>query len=327
MSAIPPTNDSVVLPPKRSNTGKIIGIIAAIVVVIVAAVLIVVNLNKPADDVAAGDSNAITSGLGSPDEPVQIGVVGASDPYWSVYADAAEAEGIAVEIVDFAEYNQPNPALTEGELDLNQFQHLVYLAQYNVDAGEDLTPIGSTAIYPLGLYSDKYDDVDDITDGDTVAVPNDPSNLARALGVLQSAGLIELTTDDSTFATLADVDTDASRVTITALEPSLTASSLPDVAAAIVNNDFLEPAGLKGTDALAQDDPENPAAKPYINVFVSTAENKDNEVLNRLVEIYQNDQAVLDGVVEQSGGTAIITKTPVDDLVATLKEIEENVGE
>ena len=328
MSAIPPSNDSVVLPPKRSNTGKIIGIVAAIVVVIVAAVLIVVNLNKPAASTDAGaDSGAITSGLGSADDPVQIGVVGASDPYWTVYADAAEAEGISVNIIDFAEYNQPNPALTEGELDLNQFQHLVYLAQYNVDAGEDLTPIGSTAIYPLGLYSDKYTSVDEIADGDTVAIPNDPSNLARALGVLQAAGLVELTTDDSTFATLADVDTDASRVVITALEPSLTATSLPDVAAAIVNNDFLEGAGLEGTDALAQDDPENPAAKPYINVFASTADNADDEVLNRLVEIYQNDQAVLDGVVEQSGGTAIITKTPVADLVATLKEIEENVGE
>jgi D-methionine transport system substrate-binding protein len=326
MSAIPPNDDSVVLPPKRRNTGKVVAIIAALVVVIVAAVLVVVNLNRSDESTAAG-SNAITSGLGSADEPVRIGVVGASDPYWTVYADAAEAEGISVEIVDFAEYNQPNPALTEGELDLNQFQHLVYLAQYNVDAGEDLTPIGSTAIYPLGLYSDKFTSVDDIEDGETVAIPNDPSNLARALGVLQAAGLVELTTDDSTFATLADVDTDASRVTITTLEPSLTASSLPDVAAAIVNNDFLEPAGLKGTDALAQDDPENPAAIPYINVFASTADNADNEVLNRLVEIYQNDQAVLDGVVEQSGGTAIITKTPVEDLRDTLAEIEANVGE
>jgi D-methionine transport system substrate-binding protein len=326
MSAIPPNDDSVVLPPKRRNTGKVVAIIAALVVVIVAAVLVVVNLNRSDESTAAG-SNAITSGLGSADEPVRIGVVGASDPYWTVYADAAEAEGISVEIVDFAEYNQPNPALTEGELDLNQFQHLVYLAQYNVDAGEDLTPIGSTAIYPLGLYSDKFTSVDDIEDGETVAIPNDPSNLARALGVLQAAGLVELTTDDSTFATLADVDTDASRVTITTLEPSLTASSLPDVAAAIVNNDFLEPAGLKGTDALAQDDPENPAAIPYINVFASTADNADDEVLNRLVEIYQNDQAVLDGVVEQSGGTAIITKTPVEDLRDTLAEIEANVGE
>jgi D-methionine transport system substrate-binding protein len=326
MSAIPPNDDSVVLPPKRRNTGKVVAIIAALVVVIVAAVLVVVNLNRSEESTAAG-SNAITSGLGSADEPVRIGVVGASDPYWTVYADAAEAEGISVEIVDFAEYNQPNPALTEGELDLNQFQHLVYLAQYNVDAGEDLTPIGSTAIYPLGLYSDKFTSVDDIEDGETVAIPNDPSNLARALGVLQAAGLVELTTDDSTFATLADVDTDASRVTITTLEPSLTASSLPDVAAAIVNNDFLEPAGLKGTDALAQDDPENPAAIPYINVFASTADNADDEVLNRLVEIYQNDQAVLDGVVEQSGGTAIITKTPVEDLRDTLAEIEANVGE
>jgi len=185
-------------------------------------------------------------------------------------------------------------------------------------------PIGSTAIYPLGLYSDKYTSVDDIPEGDTVAIPNDPSNLSRALGVLASAGLIELDAENPTFATLDDVDTAASKVQITTLDPTLTATSLPDVAASIVNNDFLVPAGIDAADAIAQDDPTNPAAIPYINVFVSAADDADNEVLLDLVDIYQGTQSVLDGVVEQSGGTAIITKTPVADLLETLSEVEEN---
>ena len=87
------------------------------------------------------------------DDVVKIGVVGKGDPQWAAFEEAAADEGIRIEIVDFADYAQPNPALTEGELDLNQFQHIVYLADYNVSAGEDLVPIGSTAIYPLGLYS------------------------------------------------------------------------------------------------------------------------------------------------------------------------------
>src|SRR5690606_1645560 len=106
--------------------------------------------------------------LGSESSPVKIGVVGASDPYWDVYVDAAEEEGIFVELVDFADYNQPNPALAAGELDLNQFQHIIYLAQHNVASGDDLVPIGATAIYPLGLYSTKYESADDIKDGEQV---------------------------------------------------------------------------------------------------------------------------------------------------------------
>jgi D-methionine transport system substrate-binding protein len=90
--------------------------------------------------------------------------------------------------VNFDAYDQPNPALSAGELDLNQFQHIIYLATYNVKAGDDLVPVGATAIYPLGLYSTKYKSVADIPNGGTIAVPNDESNQARALLVLQSAG-------------------------------------------------------------------------------------------------------------------------------------------
>ncbi len=141
---------------------------------------------------SGGGDTAGSSDDGATTETVKIGVVGAGDPYWETFTEAAADEGIDVEIVNFDSYDQPNPALAAGELDLNQFQHIIYLATYNVAAGEDLQPIGATAIYPLGLYSTKYDDVADIPAGETIAVPNDESNQARALLVLQSAGLIEL---------------------------------------------------------------------------------------------------------------------------------------
>src|SRR5690606_40818893 len=105
--------------------------------------------------------------------------------------------------------------------------------------------------YPLALYSTQYDSVDDIPAGSTVAVPNDASNLARSLLVLQSAGLIELTGGGSIFATLDDIDAAASKVTVTALEAALAPTSLPDVAAAIINNDFVADAGLEFSDAIA----------------------------------------------------------------------------
>jgi D-methionine transport system substrate-binding protein len=265
-------------------------------------------------------------GAGGDGETVKIGVVGASDPYWADYTEAAAEAGIEVEIVDFADYNQPNPALTNGDIDINQFQHLVYLADYNVSSDEDLTPIGATAIYPLGLYSTKVTDVADLKKGDTVAVPNDASNLARALLVLQSAGLVELADGGSIFSTLDDIDTDASKVTVTALEASLTATSLPDVDAAVINNDFVEKAGLKFEDALFKDDPTDESALPYVNVFAVRAEDKDNETYAELVEIFQNTATVTDGLLEVSGGSAELATTSPADLESALATVEEDTA-
>jgi D-methionine transport system substrate-binding protein len=260
------------------------------------------------------------------DETVKIGVVGASDPYWAEFTAAAAEEDITVEVVDFAEYNQPNPALTNGDIDLNQFQHLVYLADYNVSADEDLTPIGATATYPIGLYSTKVTDLADLKKGDTVAVPNDASNLARALLLLETADLITLKDEGSIFTTLDDVDTDKSKVTVTALEASLTATSLPDVDAAVINNDFVEKAGLKFEDALTKDDATQESALPYVNVFASRAEDADNETYAKLVEIFQTTKAVTDGVLEVSGGSAVLATTSPADLQAALAKVEKDTA-
>ncbi len=277
--------------------------------------------------VALSGCATASSDAGSGDaanETVKIGVVGKGDPQWAPFVEAAADEGITVELVDFGSYEQPNPALSEGEIDLNQFQHIVYLADYNVNSGSDLTPIGSTAIYPLGLYSKKYDDVDDIPEGETVAVPDDASNQARALLVLQSAGLIELKSGGTIFSDLADVDTDKSKVKVTALEAALIPTSLPDVAAAVINNDFVEDAGLTFDDAIAQDDPEDPNALPYVNVFAARSEDADNETYLKLVEIFQTNEDVQAGLLESSGNTAVPLQTPVEDLVSSLKKVQKD---
>ncbi|MBG6059552.1 D-methionine transport system substrate-binding protein [Cryobacterium sp. MP_M5] len=273
---------------------------------------------------SGGAADASGSAASGGDKVVKIGVVGASDPYWAVYTKAAAAEGIKVEIVDFAVFEQPNPALSAGELDLNQFQHIVYLADYNVSSKQDLVPIGATAIYPLGLYSTKHKKVSEIKKGDTIAVPNDASNLARALLVLQSAKLVTLKDGGTIFSTLDDIDTGKSKVTVTALEASLTATSLPDVDGAVINNDFVEKAGLKFSDALAQDDPADPNSLPYVNVFAARAEDKDNPTYQKLVKIYQTTKAVQDGVLKVSGGSAELVQTPVADLVSSLAKVEKD---
>ncbi|QLD11005.1 MetQ/NlpA family ABC transporter substrate-binding protein [Microbacterium oleivorans] len=272
----------------------------------------------------ASNAGSGDAGDTAQDGPVRIGVVGAGDPYWETYTEAAAEEGIEVEIVDFTEYTQPNPALSAGELDLNQFQHIIYLATYNVNADDDLVAIGSTATYPLGLYSTQYDSVDDIPEGSTVVVPDDESNQARGLLVLQAEGLIELKDGGSVFSTVADVEP-GSKVTVEALEAALTPTSLPDVAAAIINNDFVEDAGLTFDDALATDDPSDPSAQPYINVFAAKAEDADNPTYLKLVEIFQDTQAVTDGLQEASGGTAVLVKTTQDELASALEQVEDDI--
>jgi D-methionine transport system substrate-binding protein len=321
------TSTPLVTPPKKR--GRLVALIVAAIVVVLAIVVGISiaagNSSKPAGTAGGAESSgAITEGKGSPADPVKIGVVGASDPYWAVYQEAAADEGITIELIDFTDYAQPNPALTEGDLDLNQFQHIIYLAQYNTSAEEDLAPIGSTATYPLSLYSTKYASVEEIPDGETVAVPNDASNLARSLLVLQAAGLVELRDGGSPFSTIDDV-LDTSRVAVTTLEAALTPTSLPDVAAAIINNDFVEDAGLSFEDAIASDDPADPSAQPYINVFASRAEDKDNELYTRLVEIFQNTPAVTEGLIDVSGDTAVLVQTPAAELEESLATVQSQL--
>ncbi|MGO1543718.1 MAG: MetQ/NlpA family ABC transporter substrate-binding protein [Gulosibacter sp.] len=257
------------------------------------------------------------------DDTVTLGVVGASEPYWETFEAAVEAEGIDLEIVDFGDYNQPNPALSAGELDINQFQHVIYLAEHNNASGDTLTTIGSTAIYPLGLYSDKHDSVDAIPDGGVVGVPNDTTNLARGLLVLQSAGLIALEDGGSPYSTVDDIIAEESRVTVEVFNADLIPASLPDLDAGIINNDFVTDAGLTAEDAIAQDDPSDPAALGYVNVFAVRDEDKDNETLLQIVEIYQNNEEVQQGVIASSGGTAEMLVIPAEDLAAQLQEIQE----
>jgi D-methionine transport system substrate-binding protein len=295
-------------PKRRNRLGLIVGAVV-VVLAIVAAVLF---------------STGAFSGGG---KAVRIGVVGASDPQWPAFVAAAKDEGIDVELVDFTEYPQLNPALSEGEVDLNQFQHLVYLAQYNEGAGDDLTPVGATAIYPLALYSQKHGSVDEIPQGGTVVVPNDESNLARSLLVLQTAGLVTLKGGGSSVSTLDDVDQAASKVTVTTVDAALTATSLPDADAVIINNDYVTDAGLTADDAIAQDDPSDPKSLAYVNVFASRAEDADNETYRKLARIFEDTPAVVDALVENSGGTAIPLKTPQDELQSLLTTTEKAVAD
>ena len=271
-----------------------------------------------ASDSAPGADDAQTEG------PVRIGVVPGGQPYWETFVEEAEKEGIEVEIVDFSEYPQPNPAVSAGDLDLNQFQHIIYLATHNVDADDDLVALGSTVVYPLNLFSSKYTDVTDIPEGGTIAIPNDESNRARALLVLQKLGLLELKDGGSATSTPDDILADKSRVKVTELAADIIPASLPDVDGGIVNNDFVELGGLDFKDSLGSDSADDAAVEPYTNIFAARAEDKDNETYLKLVDIYQNNETFQAALKDYVGEGAVSVKLSQDDLAQLLADAEDS---
>ncbi|USQ74996.1 MetQ/NlpA family ABC transporter substrate-binding protein [Ornithinimicrobium cryptoxanthini] len=302
------TGAAPVLPekPKRSRTPLIAG----------AAVLVAA--------LAVGGW-ALTRG-GEDADVIRIGTTEASQPHWQILKEKAAEEGIEVEIVNFSEYTLPNPALAEEEIDLNSFQHLLYLADHNLNTGDDLRPIGSTMIVPLPLYSEKYDSLEEFVKGDQVAIPNDATNQARALFVLEGAGLITFTGDPAS-PTPDDVDEEASTVVVRPVEASQTAGLIKDadVAAVIVNNNFATDAGFDLASYLYADDPESAGAQPYINIFAARPGDVQNETFRKIVEIYHNPE-VLESVVDSSGGTALIVEGyDADRLQEVLEETETNL--
>lgn len=274
---------------------------------------------------ACSSDESSDAAKGDESNPVIIGVVNAAaDDQWSVFEEQAEAEGISVEIKDLGDYSLPNAALTSEEIDLNQFQHLQFLAEYNANTGEDLTPIGATAVYPLSLYSSKYTSVDEIPTGAEIAIPNDPTNLARALLVLQDAGLLKLKDGGSSVSTELDVLADESTVTVTPVDATQTAVNLDSIDGAVVNNDFIKDAGLSADAALYQDSAEAEGARPYINVWVSRAADSGDETFLKLVEISHSPE-VQDALLEASGGSAVIADQDGATLQGYLDEIQANL--
>ena len=265
------------------------------------------SANTNADNTAADGENVT----------VKIGTTEADQEAWTVFKQLAADNGITLDIVQFSDYSPVNEALAQGELDVNKFQHIKYLAAYNEASGNDLRVVGSTEIVPLALFWKDHDSLDGI-EGEEVAIPNDPSNQGRAINVLVQAGLLTLSDSvaDELAPTPADIDKDASKVTVTPVDASQTPSAYNEGKPAIINNTWLDRAGIEPGLAIFQDDPESKEAEPYINVFAAQADDIDDETLNKLVELWQTPE-VAEAAAKDSKGTSV----PVYRDQAELNEI------
>ncbi|MCT1958543.1 MetQ/NlpA family ABC transporter substrate-binding protein [Kocuria rhizophila] len=256
------------------------------------------------------------------DGKITIGIVGAT-PVQDALKDVAAQNDVTVEFVDFSDYSQPNPALKSGDIDMNWFQHIAYLADYNNNSGDTITPVGSTSIFPLGLYSKSVKSVADVKDGDEIAVPNDSINLSRALSLLEQQGLVTFT-KDTIAPTEQDVDTEKSKVKVRPVSAEQTVLSMDSVAASVVNNDFLDRANLEPKNALAQDDPTADSAKVYDNLFAATEANADNETLKKVAGFYYDDK-VQEAEKQETKGTAVPTKVEQQELKDLLSRYSEDL--
>lgn len=226
-----------------------------------------------------------TTNTGTSNEPVTIKVGATPVPHAEllefVKPKLAE-QGVNLEIVNFTDYALPNPAVNDGEIDANFFQHTPYLDTYTAQ-GMKLVTIGTVHIEPMGLYSEKVTKVEEFKAGDTIAIPNDPSNGGRALAILEQAGLIKLKEGAGVTATELDIVENPKNLKIEAIEAAQLPRVLtdPKVTGAVINTNYALEASLNPTDdAIVLEGKDS----PYANIVVAKEDRKDDPNLKKLVD-------------------------------------------
>ncbi len=214
-------------------------------------------------------------------------------------------EGWDLEITEFDDYVIPNEVVESGEMDANYFQHVPYLDSYNEEKGTDLVAVGKIHYEPFGIYPGTKDSLDDVADGDTVALPNDTTNEARALLLLQDNGLLTLKDGVGLEATVNDIAENPHNLKFEELAAESVARVVDEVAYVVLNGNYALEAGFSvGQDALAYEKSDSEAAKTYVNVIVVKAGNEDNEGVKALVDVLKSDE-IKDFINEKYDGAVI----------------------
>ncbi|MBS4827783.1 MAG: MetQ/NlpA family ABC transporter substrate-binding protein [Firmicutes bacterium] len=200
-----------------------------------------------------------------------------------------EEAGWELEIVVFTDYVQPNEVVESGDIDANYFQHVNYLNSYNEEKGTHLVNVGEIHYEPLGIYPGKESDLAAISDGAEIAVPNDTTNCARALLLLEAQGLIKLDPEAGITATEIDIIENPHNIKIVPLAAEQVARTLPDVAFGVVNGNYALEAGLSTEDAVAIEADDSEAVQEYVNVIAVKEGNEENEGVKALVDVLKSD--------------------------------------
>lgn len=227
---------------------------------------------------------------GGEQQTIKLGVNGTDFRVWDYVEEELEKEGINLEVVSFADYIQPNLALSQGEIDINSFQTQIYFDQFKTDHNLDLVGIGNTVLAPMRIYSETCTVATEIPEKGKVAIPNDATNGGRALLLLEEIGIIDLKDGVGATPTEKDIIDNPKQIEIVAMSAQQIPASLKDVDLGIINSGVAVTAGLKPDGAIYSEDPESENAASYYNIFAVRKEDENNPALKRLVEVYQSER-------------------------------------
>ncbi len=261
---------------------KIIIIALVLIAAVAVGVLAGCSNSTSNENSSSGESNAVTIKVGASVTP-HSEILEQAKP---ILAE----EGINLEIIQIEDTVTPNTGLAEGSLDANFFQHQPFLDEFNAKNGTDLVSVGAVHYEPFGIYAGKTKSLADLPNGATVAVPNNTTNEARALLLLQQEGLLTLKDGADINATVNDIVSNPKNIQIKEIAPEQLVRALADVDVAVINGNYAIEGGLKVKDALAVESDQGVAAKTYENIVVVQKKDENNEAIKKLVEVLQSDE-------------------------------------
>ena len=241
------------------------------------------SASKPAETQAAAEAEVIT-------------VAASAVPHAEILEQAKPIlaeQGYDLQVTIFNDYVQPNEVVEAGDFDANYFQHIPYLDSFNAEKGTHLVNAGGIHYEPFGIYPGSRKSLDEVAEGDEILVPNDTSNEARALLLLQDNGLLKLKDGAGLNATVNDITENPYNLKITEMEAAQIARSLPDAAFGVINGNYALEAGLSASkDALTYEASDSEAAKTYVNVIAVYEGNETSEKIQALVNALKSDEVV-----------------------------------
>ncbi len=216
-------------------------------------------------------------------------------------SEILKKDGIELKVIPFSDYARPNPAVTDGDLDGNAFQHLPFFEQQLQDHHYDLASVGNTIVFPMGFYSKKFKSLQEIPDESKIAIQNDPSNGGRALLLLQSQGIIKLRDGSGVSPSPLDIVENPKKLKFIEVDADQTPNALADVAAAAINTAFALGAGLDlNKDAIAQEGLDS----PYVNIFVVRKADAEKPWVKKLMSVYHS-QEIRNFITEKYKGVVV----------------------
>lgn len=237
------------------------------------------------------------------DKPLRIGV--SSGPYGDILretAKLADKEGLKAEIIEFTEWTQINEALQLGDIDANNFQHQPYLDNQRKQRGYDIVPVASSIVVPLGIYSQKIEALADLPEGASIGIPNDPTNGARALFLLQQAGVLRLKAGVDISATILDIADNPKQIRLVELDAAQLPRSLDDLTASVITLNYAVLAKLDPKAALFLEGAES----RWTLIWAVRADRKDDPRINRFIALYRSPE-IKQYILTKFGGSILPT--------------------